>query len=213
MNVKFRMWMSSSDDEQLPYDGVWRDLRVLEGEWEKKLEFLERDDIAGMVRYFERLLEKRGGENAVDDGKGEDIGLLRDLSEAYILDGQYQKVVELLREPHARYPDFLEFQFLILDALFAQGLDETAFQWCREVPVVRLGERVLSVCREYLFESGEPRPIDQLYAEVMMLGYCAFTLDDLLALVERDPRFRVLRKCPGDPWPEVDLEVGAAWTV
>ena len=199
--TKFRMWLHNRDDELTPYDGIWRDLRILEGEWERKMEFLEQNDIRGMVRYFERLAAERPG----------DIGVLRDLGEAYMLDGAYLKVLELLRQPQKSHPEFLEFQYLILDALFALRRDGEVAEWELHVPVVRLGPRVLQVCWEFVLSRGVPMPIDQLYAEAMLQGYCAFTLDDLLKTLERDPRFRVLRKCPGDPWPEVESIPGQQW--
>ncbi len=174
---------------------TWREARELEDEWERQLEFLERDDEWGMVAYCENLVQRRP----------DDLDALRDLGEAYLQVGEHRKVIQLLAVPHARNPDYLEFQYILLDALFALGLDETHFPWQLAVPVLRLGPAVLDLCRAYVATRPGPSLLADVYLEALQAGYCAFSADELLAALRQDERFRVDGAGTSDGWTLISL--------
>ena len=51
------------------------------------------------------------------------------LGEAYVLNGEYEKAIRFLGELHQKYPDDLNIQHSLLNALSAIGKDETDFEW------------------------------------------------------------------------------------
>ncbi len=103
--------------------------------------------IAGLVAHWQAVVEWEDG-----DRHG-----LHKLGEAYVLNGEPAKTIELLSEPYRRSPDDPEFQFVILDALFALGKDETDFEWVECMPVFRLDDSsFLDRCHAYLKPKRSP---------------------------------------------------------
>ena len=166
-------------------------IEELETELEAKLELLEAEDYAGLVAYLERLVERRP----------DDAYAIKDLGEAYLLNGEPAKALGLLAPLHRRAPHFEDPQWVILDALFALGRDEQGFDWVEEPEVVRLDRRTIETCRTYLEFRGRPVDVRDLYSELLGEGYCAFTESELLEALRRDERFVV-----GEGgWPEVTV--------
>ncbi len=152
-----------------------------ESERSTRVGLIETQDYAGLVAYLERVLARREG----------DLYAIKDLGEAYVMDGQPERAVELLAPIHRQRPDFEDIKWVILDALFAQGKDETCFRWTRPLSVLRLGAGVLDACWAYLEAKGEPRDVEEVYCELLSLGYCAFDERQLTAALDRDRRFAV----------------------
>lgn len=167
-------------------------LEQLEGDLEARVGLIERRDYAGLVAYLEEVVARRDG----------DLYAAKDLGEAYVMNGEPQRAIELLAPVHRRRPDFEDVQRVILDALFAQGQDETCFQWTRPLPVLRLGTGVLDACWAYLEGKNEPRDLEELYCELLSLGYPAFDERQLRLALGEDPRFRVDE---GPYWTAVGL--------
>lgn len=159
---------------------------------EARVELIEKRDWAGLVAYLEQVIARRDG----------DLYTVKDLGEAYVMNGEPQRAIELLTPVHRRRPDFADVQWVILDALFAQGRDETCFQWTRPLSVLRLGTGVLDACWAYLDRKSEPGDLEELYCELLSLGYLAFNESQLLAALEEDPRFEVDE---GPYWTAVGL--------
>ena len=153
----------------------------LSDELEARVGLIENRDYAGLVAYLEQVVARRDG----------DLYAVKDLGEAYVMNGEPERAIELLTPVHRRRPDFEDVQWVILDALFAQGRDETCFQWTRSLPVLRLGAGVLDACWAYLEGRDEPRELEELYIELLSLGYCAFDERQLLSALAEDPRFEV----------------------
>ncbi len=150
----------------------------LEG-WEIDYELREKDDYAGLVAHYEAVVEWSGD-------------CLYHLGDAYVLNGEPEKAIELLTEPYREQPGDEEYQRVILDALFALGKDETDFDWVGVVPpVFRLDSRVLDRCHAYLKPKRRPLIIDELYDELMLDGFCAFSPEELLGAIRGDERFVV----------------------
>ncbi len=166
----------------------------LEDELEARVSLVEDRDFAGLVSYLEEIVARRDG----------DLYAVKDLGEAYVMNGDPERAIDLLAPVHRRRPDFEDVQWVILDALFAQGRDETCFQWARPLTVLRLGAGVLDACWAYLEREDEPCDLEELYCELLSFGYLAFDERQLLAALEEDPRFRVDE---GPYWTVVGLDV------
>ncbi len=147
--------------------------------WEIDFELREKEDYAGLVAHYKAVVEWSG------DG-------LFQLGDAYVLNGEPEKAIELLTEPYREQPRNEEYQRVIVDALFALGKDETDFDWVGSVPpVFRLDARALDRCHAYLKPKRRPLIIDELYDELMLDGFCTFTPEALLEALQGDPRFVV----------------------
>ncbi len=167
----------------------------LEGELEARAFLIEDRDYAGLVAHLEEIVARREG----------DLYAVKDLGEAYVMNGEPRRAIELLAPVHRRWPDFEDVRWVILDALFAQGLDETCFDWARPVSVLRPGGRVLEICRGYLEQKREPRDLEELYCELLSHGYLVFDERQLLIALEQDPKFAVDE---GPYWTAVALRAG-----
>ncbi len=157
---------------------------LCEGEfegWEIDYELLEKKDYAGLVAHYQAVVEWQPGHPH----------WLHKLGEAYLLNGEPEKAIELLSEPHRQNPYHEDLQHVILGALFALGKDETEFDWVERLPVYRLDASFLERCHAYLKPKREPLDAEGLRLELGIHGYCAFTSQDLLDAIRRDPRFVV----------------------
>lgn len=169
-----------------PYCGVHHSKKYLcEGEfegWEIDYELREAKDYLGLIAHYKAVLEWQPG--SAHGFKG--------LGEAYVLNNEPEKALKLLREPHRRYPGDWDLQYVILDALFALGKDESDFDWVERIPVIHLKDsRTLDFCHAYLKPKRKPRLVDDLHCHLMVEGYCAFTREELLQAVRKDERFVV----------------------
>lgn len=150
--------------------------------WEIPYELHERQDYAGLVAHYQAVVE----------WEGRDRNSLYDLGEAYVLNGEPEKAIELLAAPHRQDPRNKEFQRVILDALFALGKDETGFDWVERIPVYRLDDSsLLDRCHAFLKPKRLPRDAEELRLELELEGYCAFSREELLEAIRRDRRFVV----------------------
>ena len=112
------------------------------------------------------------------------------------MNGEPEKALELLAPLYDRVPHFEAAQWVILDALFATGRDETDFPWFEVPVVVRLDEEALDRCFRDLEWCGGCEDIENLYSGLLCRGYCAFGQDELLAALRLDGRFVVeVRLC------------------
>ena len=155
--------------------------------WEIDYELREKKDYAGLIAHYQAVVEWESGAPH---------GLHR-LGEAYVLNGEPEKAVELLSEAHRNYPHNEDIQHVILDALFALGKDETDFEWVERMPVYRLDASVLDRCHAYLKPKRKLRTIYDLHGQVILDGYCVFSPEELLEAVRGDERFVVEEE---DPW-------------
>ncbi len=149
--------------------------------WEIEYELRQKEDYGGLVAHYEAVVEwESGGLNA-----------LLELGDAYVLNGEPEKAIDLLAEPHRQNPEAQELHYVILDALFALGKDENDFDWVEQMPVQRLGAGVLDRCHAYLKPKRQPRDAEELRFELSLDGYCVFTAGELLEAIHRDRRFVV----------------------
>ena len=149
--------------------------------WEAVVELREKEDYPGLVRYC----KQRAGRFPNDPYSQFYLG------EAYVLNGEHEKAMELLSEHHRKQPDNMDFQHVILDALFALGKNEDDFDWAEKPVILRMSKEILNICYEYLRPKRKPRTISELYIEFVMKGYLLFAEEDLLKGLLGDKRFVV----------------------
>ncbi len=148
---------------------------------ENDYELRQQEDPAWLVSYYQAIIEWVGASSH----------MLQRLAEAHVLNGQPEKALELLAEPHRRHPSDEDVQVVILDALFAMGRDESDFDWVQRVEVYRLAPSLLDRCHAYLEPKRFPVSVYQLHTELGLEAYCAFTAEELLEAIAGDPRFAV----------------------
>lgn len=161
----------------------------------RRVELIENEDYEGLVRYFEKLVAARP----------DDAYAVRDLGEAHVLNGDPERALEILERLHARVPRDETIHWVILDALYALGRDERDFDWRYRVRVVHLGDAVLDACAGYLRRERRTRYAEDLYWALLRVGYCAFSVEDLVAALAEDRRFAIEDEVYSVLGPEVRL--------
>ena len=151
----------------------------LEDELGIKVELIELEDYPGLVAYLEGVVARRP-----DDAYG-----VKDLGEAYVMNGEAEKALELLAPLYRRAPQFEAVHWVILDALFALGRDEDGFEWLEQPSVVRLDADAVDGCYEYLKRQRKTSDVEGLYSQLLCRGYCAFSEGELLEVLRDDERF------------------------
>ena len=113
------------------------------------------------------------------------------LGEAYVLNSEYEKAIEFLSEHHRRHPDNLDFQHVILDALYALGKTEDDFDWAHKPAILRISAAIVDACYEFLKSKRKPRAVSEIHERFLLEGYVHFTEEDLLKALSADGRFIV----------------------
>jgi len=161
--------------------------------WEIHYDFHETRDYKGLVAHCEAEVKRRP----------DDLHAAERLADAYMLNGEYEKVIEFTAKIHHECPDIPSFQHRILDALRALGKTEDDFDWSCRPKIVRLASDVADRCHDFLRPKRKPRSIHDLTREIVRGDYQAFTDDELLQYLKRDPRFVIV----GDHSATADITV------
>ena len=149
--------------------------------WEPLVEFREKKDYAGLVEYCKRRAERFPN----------DLYAQFSLGEAYVLNGEYEKAIEFLSHYHRKHPWNIDFQYVILDALFALGKNENDFNWVEKPVVLRMSDDVLDTCYHFLKPKRKSRSVLDIHTNFITEGYLLFTEDDLFKALIEDERFIV----------------------
>lgn len=189
--IKFRSDISESEVYDDDYDEF--------EDWEVDYDFLEKKDYQALLQYRKRKAERYP----------EDSDVLYFLGEAYVLNGEFEKAIQLLSAHHKDEPDNPNFIYVILDALFAMGKNENDFKWIKKPKVLRMGREILDKCYEYLKPKRKPRYVGKLHISFMSEGYLLFTVNDLLKAIAEDKRFMVINPKNG-PFAEVKVARSSA---
>ncbi|HET8562420.1 MAG TPA: CDC27 family protein [Candidatus Binatia bacterium] len=176
-SLKFPDDRSISIASRLEPDEEWYDFE----EWERDAELRDKKDYPGLVEYC-----KQRAERFHDDPYAQYY-----LGEAYVLNGEYEKAIEFLSEHHRRHPDNLDFQHVILDALFALGKTDDDFDWVQRPVILRMSSDILECCYEFLKSKRKPRSVSEIHGRFLLEGYLLFTEEDLLKALSEDGRFIV----------------------
>lgn len=149
--------------------------------WEPLVEFREKEGHAGLVEYC-----KHRAERFPDDSYAQLY-----LGEAYVLNGEYEKAIEFLSYRHKKQPWNIDFQRVILDALFALGKNENDFNWIEKPVVLRMSDDILDACYHFLKPKRKSRSVLEIHTNFVTKGYLLFTEDDLFKALTEDERFIV----------------------
>ena len=164
-------------------------------DWEPYAQLIEKQDYPSLVRYCEKRAEQRS----------DDLYAQYNLGHAYVLNGEYKKAIEFMSDHHRKHPWIGDYQYVILDALFALGKDEDDFNWVEKPVVLRLSENIRDACYEFLKPKRKPRSVADLYIEFVMKGYLLFTEEDLYSALATDQRFIVENPCDDQHFTEVSV--------
>jgi len=126
------------------------------------------------------------------------------LGQAYILNGECQRAIELMAPHHRQDPVNVGYHHAILDALFAMGKTEDDFEWTEKPHILKMSHSVLDSCFNFLKPKRKPRSVSELYCEFIPKGYLLFSEDDLLSALLRDKRFGVTNAHEG-PFAKVQV--------
>lgn len=150
--------------------------------WQIDEKLLEKKDYKGLLKFRQKIAAQNPDNGYV---------FIR-LGEAYILNGEYDKAIELLGnwiKGNPDHPALESIQYIILDALFASGKDEHDFDWLLEPVIIRLNNESLDQCYEFLKRQEQPSDLYALYKEFAMQGYVRFTQEELQEALNNDERF------------------------
>ena len=155
--------------------------------WEAFTEFYEKEDYPGLVKFCEQRFNKYP-----DDPYSQYY-----LGEAYVLNGQYKKAIEFLSKYYYEFPENIDFQHVILDALYFSGKNENDFKWIEKPVIFGLSSEILEICYEFLKKKRKSKPIFDLYTEIEIKGYLLFSAEDLLNKLLQDNRFIISKADEG----------------
>ena len=149
--------------------------------WEPLVEFREKKDYAGLVEYCKHRAERFPN----------DLYAQFYLGEAYVLNGEYEKAIEFLSHHHRKHPWNIDFQYVILDALFGLGKNENDFDWVEKPVVMRMSDEILDACYNFLKPKRKSRSVLDIHTNFITRDYLLFTENDLFKALTEDDRFIV----------------------
>jgi len=150
-------------------------------EWEAFSALHAKEDYPGLVKFCEHRFNKYP-----DDQYSQYY-----LGAAYVLNGQYEKAINFMSKYHREFPENIDFQHVILDALFLSGKDENDFNWTEKPVIFRMSNEILDICYKFLKTKKKSRTIDDLYFKFQIKGYLLFSVEDLLKKLLKDNRFTI----------------------
>lgn len=174
---------------QSPEERFWEQTRWIRPEeqgrmlanWRQEDTLMAKDDLDGIIRLRQQRLALYP----------DDLNAAMELAEAQLMKRLGDLAIETLAPRHRRQPAHEGIQRLILEALFTQGKTEHDFDWCQRIPVLRLGPRVVDLCRMVLTDVGGLMVLGELYEDLSYHGYLAFSWQKLGRLLHRLPDFRM----------------------
>jgi len=151
---------SISDDYDDNYIDQYEEFEL----WELFQKLHEKEDYSALVKHCKEMSKKLPN-NQYAQGY---------LGEAFVLNGEYEKAIQFLSEHHKKHPYNMDYQHVILDALFALGKNEDDFEWAEKPIVLRMSKEILDACYEFLKPKRKPRTISDLYTEFISKGYLLY---------------------------------------
>jgi tetratricopeptide (TPR) repeat protein len=121
------------------------------------------------------------------------------VGEAYVLNGEYQTAIDFLSKHLKEFSENKDFQYTILDALFALGKNENDFEWIEKPVIIRLTQEVIDFCYQFLKPKRKPRSVNEIHMQFLTGGYITFSHKELLDALMKDERF-VVSDHDGSPY-------------
>ena len=180
MNEKIENIRSSKKSlEELPTNEAFDDFEA----WEVSFELREQKDYPALIKYYKHRAEV----------SPTDLNSQCYLAEAYNLNGEYKKTIDLLAQHHRQNPDYVDIQYMILDALFALGKNEEDFDWVEKPELLKISKNTIDSCYYSIKSEKKPQSIQDLYYKLTMdeYLYVSFTEEDLLKALIADNNFIV----------------------
>lgn len=165
-------------NEQLPIEDDCFDIYE---DWEGDYDLISKEDYTGLIKYRMRVAKSNPN----------DIESLWPLGEAYILNKEYEKGIEYLTPLHQKYPEHIDIQYCILDAIYAIGKIVDEYKWIIKPIIFRLNEEIADQCYEFLKGKRKARSIDEIYCELISLGYLTFNQNELYDYLQKNARFEI----------------------
>ena len=149
-------------------------------DWEADHHLIQNNDYDGLVKLRESYFTKNPN----------DIYAQLRLGEAYVMNKEYAKALECMRELHVLEPDLVDAQYIILDVLYEQGKDVDDFDWIQKPDVISI-QNAVAIVAEMLQKKLKHKPIYEIYTDLMSSGYLKFTEEMLLEALSADARFNI----------------------
>lgn len=150
-------------------------------DWEEISDLYDEEDYPLLLQYCEKNYKE-----SPDDPYSQ-----YRLGEAYFLNGDYEKAIQFMKSCLLNFPENLDFQYVVIDALFALGKNENDFEWIQKPEVLRLDQEINDFFYNFLKAKRKPWTIIDLYGELIMKGYLLFNEKDLFHALVVDDRFIV----------------------
>ncbi|MEJ6949983.1 tetratricopeptide repeat protein [Natronospora cellulosivora (SeqCode)] len=177
--------MSKNDEENYEYEN-----------WEYDAKLYYAENWGELLKYRTKCYKNNP----------DDPNIIARLGEAYVLNKEYKKGLEFLKEVYKKYPDFVDIQFFILDCLFGLGKNENDFDW-KEIPkIVRMNNQIIDECYKYLKNKRKPRNVYDIYSDLFLGDYNTFDEKDLLKEIKQDERFEIVDNSSSSPSAEIKLK-------
>ncbi len=157
-------------------------------------QFIDSHDYPGLVQFCMQRAERNP----------DDLYAQYYLGDAYVRNGEYKKAIEFIAPHYKKYPLNEDYQYVILDSLFALGKTEIDFNWVKKPNVLKMSTDIIDTCFEYLKRKRKPRSIIELHGLFITKGYLLFSRRDLLNAVLNDRRF-IVDKPENDLFAEVSV--------
>jgi tetratricopeptide (TPR) repeat protein len=112
--------------------------------------------------------------------------------EALVYNKLYNEAIDYLKPIYYENPEYEDIQYVILDALYFSGRNETDFKWIEIPKIKKIDKELLNECYKCLRKDGETG-IELLRASLAgkYFIYLGFTDAELIESLKNDKRFNV----------------------
>jgi tetratricopeptide (TPR) repeat protein len=124
-----------------------------------------------------------------------DLYALYYYGKALIYNKMYNEAIDYLRPIYYENPDFEDVQFVILDALFLTGRNETDFDWVEIPKIKKIDNDLLNECYKCIRKDGKT-DIELLRASLAgkYFIYLGFSDAELIESLKNDTRFNISKE-------------------
>lgn len=151
--------------------------------WEIEYELLNNKQYDKLIEFRERFVKVHPNS----------IHSIIDLCEAYCLNGEYQKSLNMLQSLyHDGNDEIEEVQYMILDSLKGLGKSFEEFNWILQPDILSLDTVTCDMCFDLVKNKRKGLSPTDLYIELYNKGYMEFEMPELVDLLMKDLRFNIV---------------------